>query len=128
MSEQSKLIDPAGRCVHAKMERIVSGVTHTYTNEWRCADCRKEYFDIDLPADCLVIDLKGSAFTIQVLHQAIVLLASGRAVTLCNGATQEPTSAILEFTSKLDRKVNLANEDKEWLQEMVRLEVWALKD
>lgn len=48
MSEQSKLIDPAGRCVHARIERVVSGITHAYTNEWRCVDCREQFFDLDL--------------------------------------------------------------------------------
>ena|ERR1700679_2440383 len=45
MSKQSQMIDPAGRCVHDRIERV--GTERGYTNQWLCCDCREEFYHLD---------------------------------------------------------------------------------
>jgi len=46
MSKESEMIDPAGRCVHDRIERVATD--QGYTNRWLCKDCHEEFFHLDL--------------------------------------------------------------------------------
>jgi hypothetical protein len=49
MSKESQMIDPAGRCVHDRIERV--GTDVGYTNQWLCRDCREEFYHLDWKAN-----------------------------------------------------------------------------
>ena len=49
MSKESQMIDPAGRCVHDRIERV--GTDVGYTNQWLCRDCREEFYHLDWKAE-----------------------------------------------------------------------------
>jgi hypothetical protein len=51
MSEQTKIIDPAGRCVHDTVKRItILSATggERYDDVWMCSDCKVKFFLSDL--------------------------------------------------------------------------------
>lgn len=45
MSKESEVIDPAGRCVHDRIERIRTEAG--YTDRWLCVDCHEEFYHLD---------------------------------------------------------------------------------
>ena len=59
MSEQSKIIDPAGRCVHAVVKRQIIGGLQS--DVWMCSDCKEEFFHLDFtPAKIQVMEPRST--------------------------------------------------------------------
>ena len=76
MSKESEMIDPAGRCVHDRIERVATDLG--YTNRWLCKDCHEEFFHLDLrPGKITVMEPMRTLRDEFAMATLVGLLAGG---------------------------------------------------